>query len=114
MATQIIMVFCLCDDMLKAFHHRDDPQCQMTDAEVMTTVIVAAIFFGGNFEKARKVLQKQGYIPIMLSKIRFKRRMYRLESIFLKLFNIAGTYLFFVNKRLKNGLPGGFGHKINR
>jgi hypothetical protein len=29
----------------------------MTGAEVMTTAIVAALYFGGNLEKARKMLQ---------------------------------------------------------
>ncbi len=45
MDTQIVAVFCLCDDMLKALHHYEDPQCQMTDAEVMTTAIVAALHY---------------------------------------------------------------------
>jgi len=29
MDTQIIAMFCLCDDILKGLHHRDDPQSQM-------------------------------------------------------------------------------------
>ena len=37
MDTEIVAVFCLCDDMLKALHHHEDLQCQMSDAEVMTT-----------------------------------------------------------------------------
>jgi hypothetical protein len=37
MDEQIIATYCLCDDLLKAIHHREDPQCQMNDAEVMTT-----------------------------------------------------------------------------
>lgn len=53
MDTQIVAVFCLCDDMLKASHHYEDPQYQMVDAEVMTTAIVAALHFGGNFKLAR-------------------------------------------------------------
>ena len=40
---QITAIYCLCDDVLKALHHREDPQRQMTDAEVMTTAIVAAL-----------------------------------------------------------------------
>ena len=60
MDTQIVAVFCLCDDLLKALHHREDSQCQMTDAEVMTTAIVAALHFRGNFELARHFLQDSG------------------------------------------------------
>ena len=87
---QIVAVYCLCDDMLKAIHHTDDPQCQMSTAEVMTTSIVAALYFGGNLEKARKMLQADGYIPQMLSKSRFNRRWHRNAGLFLALFSQLG------------------------
>jgi hypothetical protein len=90
MDTQIIAIFCLCDDMLKALHHREDPQCQMTDAEVMTTAILAALRFGGNFEQARHMLQAEGYVPQMLSKSRFNRRLHRIHDLFLTLFHLLG------------------------
>ena len=57
MDDQIVAVFCLCDDMLKALGHYEDQQCQMSDAEVMTTAIVAALRYAGNFEHARKSLK---------------------------------------------------------
>jgi hypothetical protein len=90
MDTQIVAVYCLCDDMLKALHHHQDPQCQMSDAEVMTTAIVAALHLGGNLETARRLLQEQGYIPHMLSRSRFNRRWHRLAELFLTLFNLLG------------------------
>jgi hypothetical protein len=90
MDTQIVAVFCLCDDMLKALHHYQDKQCQMTDAEVMTTALVAALHFRGNFELARRLLQEQGYIPRMLSRSRFNRRLHRLADLFLTLFSLLG------------------------
>ena len=37
METEIIVVFCLCADMLKSLDHYEDPQCRMSEAEVMTT-----------------------------------------------------------------------------
>jgi hypothetical protein len=52
MDTQIVAVYCLCDDRLKALHHPEDAQSQLSDAEVMTTALVAALHFGGNLEKA--------------------------------------------------------------
>ena len=42
MDTQIVAVFCLVDDMLKALHHYEDRQCVMSDAEVMTTAMIAS------------------------------------------------------------------------
>jgi hypothetical protein len=41
--TQIMVVFCLCADMLNSLHHYEDRQCQMNDAEVMTTAIIAML-----------------------------------------------------------------------
>jgi hypothetical protein len=35
----------------------------MSDAEVMTTAIVAALHFHGNWERARELLESGGYIP---------------------------------------------------
>lgn len=90
MDTQIVAVFCLCDDMLKALHHHQDPQCQMSDAEVMTTAIVAMLRLHGNLETARQFLREEGYIPGMLSRSRFNRRWHRLADLFLTLFDLLG------------------------
>src|SRR5512135_1573316 len=90
MDSQIVAVFCLCDDMLKALHHHEDPQCQMTDSEVMTTAIVAALYHGGNFERAREHLQDEGYIPQMLGKSRFNRRLHRIQELFMTMFRLLG------------------------
>lgn len=91
MDEQIILIYCLCDDLLKAMHHREDPQCQMSDAEVMTTALVAALFFRGNQEQARHLLGAPRYIPHMLSKSRFNRRLHRIKPFFLTLFQWLAT-----------------------
>jgi hypothetical protein len=84
----IIATFCLCDDLLKAMHHQEDRQCQMNDAEVMTTALVASLFFRGNHESARAMLRQHGYIPHMLSKSRFSRRLHRMKEPFTVLFDL--------------------------
>ena len=90
MDDKIIATFCLCDDLLKAMHHREDRQCQMNDAEIMTTAFIASLFFRGNHESARAMLQQHGYIPHMLSKSRFSRRLHRIKETFISLFNLLG------------------------
>lgn len=75
-----ITVYCLCDDLLKAFHH----------PEVITTALVAALYFRGNFESARVLLHEQAYIPRMLSKSRFLRRLQRIRSLLLTSFSVLG------------------------
>lgn len=86
MDEQIIAIYCLCDDLLQAMKHREDPQCRMSDAEVMTTAIVASQYFGGNFELARALLGQKQYIPMMLSRSRLNRRLHRIKSFLLCLF----------------------------
>lgn len=90
MDLQIILVYCLCADLLKALRHHEDSQCQMSDAEVMTTGIVAALYFGGKHKLACTFLHEQGYIPGMLSKSQFSRRLQRLDYLFLALFRVLG------------------------
>ncbi len=85
MDTQIVVVFCLCDDMLKALHQQEDPQRQMTDAEMMMTAIVAMLYFGCNFRFASQYICEHGYIPNMLSRSRFYRRLHRIAELFLRL-----------------------------
>lgn len=90
MDTQIIAIYCVCDDLLKAMDQRDDRQCQMSDAEVMTAAMVAALYFGGNFALACRMLCEQGYLPRMLSASRFNRRVHRIKPLFLTLFATLG------------------------
>ena len=87
---QIILVYCLCDDLLKALGHKEDKQCQMSDAEVMTTALVAALFFGGKQNLACAMLKEQKYMPDMLSKSQFSRRLQRLDYLFITLFQVLG------------------------
>lgn len=87
---QITAIYSLCDDVLKTLPHSEDPQCRMSDAEVMTTAIVAALYFGGNLERARGLLAQPTYIPRMLSKSRFNRRLHALEGLLIYLFQVLG------------------------
>jgi DDE family transposase len=86
----IIATYCLCDDLLKGIRHQPVPQCQMNDAEVMTTALTAALFFRGNHESARVMLKQHGYIPHMLSKSRLSRRLHHLKEVFIMLFHLLG------------------------
>jgi hypothetical protein len=90
MDDSVLAIYCLCDDLLKALKHHEDVQRQMSDAEVMTTAIVAALYFGGNFERARLLLASPLYIPCMLSKSQFNRRLHALRNLLLMVFRWLG------------------------
>jgi Transposase DDE domain len=87
---QITAIYSLCEDVLKTLHHSEDPQCRISDAEVMTTAIVAALYFGGDLERARKLVGQPTYIPRMLSKSRFNRRLHAVAGLLIYLFQVLG------------------------
>jgi hypothetical protein len=84
--------------MLKALRHRDDAQCQLRDAEVMTVTLVAALYYGGNFVDTGDMLAEHGYIPVILGRSRFNRRLHRVKSHFLTLFACLGEYFKAMNE----------------
>ena len=52
MLNEIIAIYAITDDLLKAIGHENDFRCEMSDAEIITTALIAAIFFNGNHSKA--------------------------------------------------------------
>ena len=90
MDTNIILVYCLCDELLKWQHRRDDPQCTLNDAEIMTIAIVAAMYFHGNQAMACLFRSEQGYIKHTMSRSRLCRRLARVKHQFLTLFHLLG------------------------
>lgn len=82
MINTIIALYCLIDDVLKAIGHQDDSRRHISDAEVLTTALVAARFFGGNHAQSRTYLKEQGLIPQMLSPSRLNRRLPVVAELF--------------------------------
>lgn len=92
MDNQIVTIYVIVSDYLQMMHHYEDSQRQMSDAEVMTTAIVSALFFSGRFEHGRRLLNDRRYIPNMLSKSRFNRRLHQVKDHFVTLLNLLGEY----------------------
>jgi hypothetical protein len=86
MDSRIILVYCLCDDYLKSLAHRENAQQRVSDAEVMTIALVAALEYGGNYAAALRMLSDQRYVGYRLSRSRFSRRLHRIKRHFLTLF----------------------------
>jgi len=90
MITEIITIYVVIDDLLKAIGHREDQRCQMSDAEVITAALVAARFFSGNQWQACLYLKEHGWMPQRLGASRFSRRWHRLFLDLLDLFDDLG------------------------
>lgn len=98
MVNKTVAVYVFFDDLLKAMNHQEPISRQTTDAEVLTTLLVAAQYFSGNVEKAISFVKGTTLIPRMLSKSRFNLRMHAIGELLALLFvelgqlNITDTY----------------------
>ncbi len=96
---RITTIYCLCDDFLLAWGHKDAPQAKMNTAEVMTVALVAAALFNGNQERSRCFLKEHGYIKQMLSKGCFNRRLHQVpEALWQALFGLLADVHQQLNK----------------
>jgi hypothetical protein len=90
---KIIALYCIVDDMLKGVHHYEDLRLRVSDAEVITTAFVAVLYFGGHLDNARSFMKLKGYVPQMLEKSRFCRRLHRLSDLLVSMFYQLGKDL---------------------
>jgi hypothetical protein len=90
MDAPILAIDCLWTDFLAALHHAADCQHTMTDAEVMTTALVAMACCGGNFEHARARLGTRQDRPTRLSRRRFNRRWQLIQDRLVTRFRCLG------------------------
>jgi len=75
-----VAIYSFVDDLLKTFNCQADSRQRVTDSQVITVALVAALHFGGNFEKANLVLHELGWFSKRLSRSRFSRRLRRLTD----------------------------------
>jgi Transposase DDE domain len=91
--SKITALYCIIDDLLKALGHRQDKRVRVSDAEVITTAFVSVLYFGGHWDHARCFMKLKGYVPFMLDKSRFCRRLHRLSDVLLALFYQMGQHI---------------------
>lgn len=89
----IIALYCFVDESLKSFNHHEDKRRKMNDSEVITTALVASLFFHGRIENARLALYDQNLIPEMLSKSRLNRRLHAVHDLIMQFIFEIGTVI---------------------
>ena len=45
MEEEAIFIYCLADSIIKSARIKEDPQCQMTHAEIITFVMISALYY---------------------------------------------------------------------
>lgn len=95
MNDQITTIFVFIDDVFKTMRggNLEDIRRRMSDAEVATTAIAAALYFDANMERARACLWANGMMPKMLRKSRFCRRLHAIGGLLEALFARLGAAL---------------------
>lgn len=99
METFVIVTYCASDDARKKLGIVDDVQTLVGIAQIMTTIIVAAKYFGGNHKLAQEFLYEHGYFHYKLSASQFNRRFHSIpESYFNELMAHFSKYAKMANE----------------
>ena len=86
MIEKTIAIYVFIDDLLKEIEHKEPTNRNMSDAELITTVLVSVIYFSGHHEKAMSFMSSTKMITHMLSKSRFNRRLHQIRDLIIDLF----------------------------
>ncbi len=78
----IVTIYVMIDDTMKMLGHRSHRLAGLSDAEVLTVAVLAALYVGNHHERAVGVLTGGGYVPFprAISPSRFNRRVHALAD----------------------------------
>ena len=93
MIEKTIAIYVFIDDLLKEIKHKEPTNRNMSDAEIVTTVLVSAIYFSGHHEKAMSFMKSTGMVTNMISKSRFNRRLHQIRELIVDLFFQLSTLI---------------------
>jgi len=89
MTEQTITIYCFIDDFFQAIGRKDDVHCKISDAELLTTALLAARYFHGNLHSACSYMKSHHGVK-MIDKSGFIRRLHGLKEQLLALFTALG------------------------
>ncbi len=87
---KVIGIYCFTDDILKGISHYEDKSRKVNDSEIITTAIVAALYFKGNQSNAISYMRDHNMAPAMINKSGFTKRLHKLQTLLLWLFEQTG------------------------
>lgn len=93
-----VAIYITFSDMLQGMGHQEDPQRRIDDATILTTLVIASKYFGGNIEKGLGYM-KSHHCPGMLSKSQFNRRMHSIKDLIVEVFELFSIAIKEMNER---------------
>lgn len=97
MVTKTVAIYTFFDDILKSMSYKEQKNRKVSDSEVSTVILIAAMYFGGNIETAISFVRSTGLMPKMLSKSRFNRRMHKIGDLLADMFFHTGEVIKSLN-----------------
>lgn len=92
MTEQTIAIYCFIDDFFHTIGRKEDVPCKLSDAELLTTALLAARYFYGNLHAACGYMQEHHGVK-MIDKSGFTRRLHQLQDPLVTLFLALGNTL---------------------
>lgn len=86
MIEKSIAIYTIIDDLLKKIGHNEPKNRKTSDAEIITTCLISALYFSGNQEKGICFVKSTKLMGNMLSKSRFNRRLHLIRNLIVDLF----------------------------
>ena len=86
MINKSIAIYTIIDDLLKEIGHIEPENRKVSDSEIITTLVISALYFSGHQEKAINFMRSTGLVERMLSKSRFNRRLHMMRELIVDLF----------------------------
>jgi IS5 family transposase len=94
MNEEAIAIFCICDEIVKAYGFSENPNYKMTTAEVMTFAIISGLHYRADYRTTRLVVSLLRYFPKILSHSHLVRRIHAIpEQMWWMIFYVLKMYL---------------------
>lgn len=87
-----IAIYCFLDDYLQVSYPKEDKRRKQSNAEIITTALLSAQYFGGNYAKARLYMQEVHGMQ-SVNKSNFNRHLHRLKDVLINIFIAIGNTL---------------------
>ncbi|MBD2768576.1 hypothetical protein IC235_11830 [Hymenobacter sp. BT664] len=100
MTEQTVAMYCFLDDFLRLTRPPAPHRRHLSDAEVLTTALLAARFFGGNLAASRRYMEQHWGMK-RVDKSGFTRQLHRLHATLQVLFLALGHHLKTLNPQAR-------------